>query len=931
VTPETWERIKHLFEAAVAQDPASRQEFLAKECAGDASVQQQVESLLASHERIGDFLQVPAVDPSALTPETKPSVFEQFAATVVRPEERPPRQRLGNYELIKEVGRGGMGVVYLAVRADDSFRKRVAIKLMRPGMDSEAILTRFRTERQILAILEHPHVARLLDGGTTEDGLPYLVMEYVDGKPLLQYCEVHRLSIEERLRLFLDICSAVQYAHGNLVVHRDLKPSNVFVTSDGKAKLLDFGIAKVLNAGLFGDPTATATALRVMTPEYASPEQIRGDHITVATDIYGLGLVLYELLTGCHPYRRAGQRPEELLRAICDQEPNKPSVAVSRLEESASVGDRSTSSSQSTAQARNILAKLRRDLLGDLDAIILRALRKEPQRRYASARELAEDIGCYLDGHPVLARTGNFGYRASKFVKRNKGALAAFTLIVIASLVGYALATRALQSRIAAQLAAGKALLHNADVVRPRAEQLRQESLAQFDAGNSDRAEQTWDQVQALNQKIEQAQAQAAQAFEAAINMGGRGRDLRTSFAALLYERALAAERDHRDAQLEELLARLSTYDEDGLYLRRWRAPARLAIRTAPLGASVLATLYEKREGYRREGNQRQLGTSPISGSDLAPGSYLLTLNLPDRPPVRMPILLSRGESVEFTVELPAQLPAGFIYIPAGRFLFGSTESDGPRRALFNGTSPIHQVRTNAYLISKTEVTFGEWISFLQELPPEERSRRRPATVMATIFGALDLAQDGTGGWRLKLQPTSFAYLAKSGEPLRYQQRSRRAEQDWLRFPVTGISWEDAQAYVHWLDRSGRVPGARLCDEREWERAARGADDRIFPHGDVLTTDDANFDATYERQSLAFGPDEVGSHPKSISPFGLSDMAGNVWELTRSVRANEKIVIRGGSWYHPALASRSDNREPVEPSTRTVYIGFRVCASAPKS
>src|SRR5262249_50657734 len=254
-----------------------------------------------------------------------------------------------------------------------------------------------------------------------------------------------------------------------------------------------------------------------------------------------------------------------------------------------------------------------------------------------------------------------------------------------------------------------------------------------------------------------------------------------------------------------------------------------------------------------------------------------LILTLSDRPRARLPILLSRGESVDLTVELPPRVPEGFVYIPAGRFLFGSTEEDGPRRALFS-TPPIHQVRPDGYFIGKTEVTFGEWVSFLQELPQEERSRRRPHTADTFIFGAVDLTQTEKSIWQLKLQPTEFAHSARVGELFHYRERSRRADQDWLRFPVTGISWKDANAYVDWLNRTGRVPGARLCDEHEWERAARGADDRRYPHGDQLGRDDANYDATYERKTLAFGPDEVGSHPQSVSPFGLSDMAGNVWE-----------------------------------------------------
>jgi formylglycine-generating enzyme required for sulfatase activity len=617
-----------------------------------------------------------------------------------------------------------------------------------------------------------------------------------------------------------------------------------------------------------------------------------------------------------------------LLRAICEQEPEKPSAAVSRVEAPAKVDDRAEHREAPTLVSNGSISRLRHDISGDLDAIVLKALRKEPQHRYATCKELADDICRYFDGHPVLARTGNFGYRASKFISRNRTSLAAFALILLACLVGYGVARQSLNARIDAQLGAARFLLQDAEAPRLKAEQLRRQALAQFDSGEGDAAERTWDEMRALEQKVERAQAQAARGFETALLLGGGRREVLADFAALLYQRALAAERDRHDAPLEELLARLSTYDEEGMYLRRWRTPARVAIRSVPASATVSASRYERQGGYRKEGPARQLGATPVPGSELDPGSYVLTLTPADRPPVRLPILLARGESVDLTIDLPARIPEGFVYIPAGRFLFGSAEEDGPRRALLL-TEPIHQLYTDAYLIGKTEVTFGEWISFLRELPLEERSRRRPNTVDAYSPGALELIQATRGRWLLKLRPTIFVHTAGEGDMIHYQQRSRRAEQNWLRFPVTGISWEDAEAYVRWLDRTGRVAGARLCDEREWERAARGADDRPFPHGDRLDSDDANFDATYNHQTLAFGPDEVGSHPQSVSPFGVSDMAGNVWELTRSAKREEQIVNRGGSWYHPQLASRSDNRERLEPSTRTMYIGFRVCASIP--
>src|SRR5215831_12152655 len=563
--PPGWDRVKLVFRDALALAPAERDAFLAQECAGDDRLRQEVESLLSAHAKAEQFIEVPAIE-------------DRLGATEVRAQEMPASQRVGNYELLKEIGRGGMGVVYLAVRADDSFRKRVAIKLIKRGMDTESVLRRFKNERQILATLEHPHIATLLDGGTTEDGLPYFVMEYVDGTPLLQYCDGNRLSVEQRLRLFLDVCSAVQYAHGHLVVHRDLKPSNVLVTSQGTAKLVDFGIAKVLNAEVLGQTSdETATALRVMTPEYASPEQIRGGLITIATDIYGLGLLLYELLTGRHPYRRVAQTPEELVRAICEHEPEKPSAAVSRVEESAKVDGHSGRHAALSADSMDTISRLRRDISGDLDAIVLKALRKEPERRYATCRELADDICRHVDGLPVLARTGNFGYLAGKFIRRNRLLVAAFALILVACLVGYAVAKQSLKARVDAQLTTANSLLQAVEGKRLKAERLRQQALARFDAGEGETAENAWDQMKALEQEVERARAQAARAFDAAILLGGARHDVRAGLAALLYERALAAERDRRHAQLEELLARLSTYDQEGVYLRQWHAPARVA------------------------------------------------------------------------------------------------------------------------------------------------------------------------------------------------------------------------------------------------------------------------------------------------------------------------------------------------------------------
>ena len=406
---ERWARVKELFEAAVDLDPNQRAALLDKECGGDESLRAEIESLLKSDEQTDGFIEQPAFAiPRDLFPDNaeEPVVGRQFGA----------------YQVIREIGRGGLGAVYLAARADDEYRKEVAIKLVRRGLDTEDILRRFRNERQILAQLDHPNIARLIDGGTTDDGLPYFVMEYVNGVPINAYCDANALSTTERLKLFRKVCEAITYAHQNLVIHRDLKPSNILVTQEGEPKLLDFGIAKLLSTGdeLF---TQTIPALRVMTPEYASPEQVKGDMIATTSDVYSLGVLLYELLTGQRPYRLKTRTPEEIARAITEQEPERPSTAVAK------------GAGNSKTQIPN--PKL---LRGDLDNIVLMAMRKEPARRYTSVGQFSEDIRRHLEQLPVRARKDTLRYRSEKFIRRHKVGVAAAALIAL-SLVGGIVAT----------------------------------------------------------------------------------------------------------------------------------------------------------------------------------------------------------------------------------------------------------------------------------------------------------------------------------------------------------------------------------------------------------------------------------------------------------------------------------------------------------
>jgi eukaryotic-like serine/threonine-protein kinase len=354
-------------------------------------------------------------------------------------------KRLGPYRLIREVGYGGMGTVYLGVRADDAFQKRVAIKVLKRGMDTDSIVRRFRRERQILASLEHPFIAGLLDGGTSPDGRPYFAMEYVEGEPVVDYCDANQLGTTARLELFRQICAAVQHAHQNLIIHRDIKPANVLVTADGTPKLLDFGIAKLFNPELAGDTLApTVPGLQLMTPEYASPEQVRGDAVTTATDVYSLGVLLYELLAGRLPYQLTSRAPADIVRIVCESEPMRPSTAVTTIEavpaadhptDGDAAKERATAARSGRLRTVDI-DRLQRQLAGDLDNIILKALSKEPSRRYASVDQFSEDVRRHLVGLPVIARKDTWGYRTTKFVRRNRAVVVAASVTFVALIAG---------------------------------------------------------------------------------------------------------------------------------------------------------------------------------------------------------------------------------------------------------------------------------------------------------------------------------------------------------------------------------------------------------------------------------------------------------------------------------------------------------------
>ena len=419
---ELFRRAEEVFLRVIALPEAARAAAVDQACRADPALAHEVHALLDHASRIDGFLEQPALVADLGVASREALAAEDLVGRLVGP-----------YRLERCIGSGGMGTVYLGRRADAESSPRVAIKLVKRGMDSDEILRRFRAERQTLAALHHPNIALLLDGGVAGSGQPYLVMEYVEGEPIDRYCDRHRLTVEARLALFLAICDAVRHAHQNLVVHRDLKPANILVSREGVPKLVDFGIAKLITPG--ERPQVTIPQERRLTPEYASPEQVTGRPVTTSSDVYSLGVLLYELLSGHQPYRFPTRTRSEIERVVAEDPSPMPSEAVTRVERDDA---RAPVTPEEVARARSSRPDaLARRLRGDLDTIVLMALRKEPERRYASVDHLADDLRRHLGGLPVSAHRDSFGYRFSKFARRHRAgtALGAALALLLAGAV----------------------------------------------------------------------------------------------------------------------------------------------------------------------------------------------------------------------------------------------------------------------------------------------------------------------------------------------------------------------------------------------------------------------------------------------------------------------------------------------------------------
>ncbi len=529
--------------------------------------------------------------------------------------------------------------------------------------------------------------------------------------------------------------------------------------------------------------------------------------------------------------------------------------------------------------------------------------------------------------------------REARFLRASRGAMrmrrivgvltvAAVPLVLMLLYVAATLRAReTLNSRIREHAEEARTALASARERVARSESLRQSAYHAFDERKQAEGERLWDQMRAAQGEVQQLFRRASGSAEAAFLIDSRRRDMRQLVGTILFEQAVTAERDLSQAQRDDLLQRLGLYDTDGSFRHRLEAPATVDIDSEPQGAKVTLTPIDAAFALQAE-RSYTLGTTPIRRAKLTPGVYLLSLSQSGRSDVRYPVRLERGESLNLRiyVPLPSQIPPGFVYIPAGRFLFGSTADDDSRRVFFSHV-PQHKLWTDSYLIARYETTFGEWLRFLRALPPDERQRRMPRTGNMGASGSLQLSQGKDGVFEFAEQPSDQLYRAREGQLIHYPGRSKLADQDWLKMPVTAITSDDAHAYISWLSSSGQLPGARLCSDPEWERVARGADGRPYPHGKRLTSDDANFDQTYGQAPLAIGLDEVGSHPASRSVFGVDDLVGNAYEWVTNSVSQRAYTLRGGAFYYDALTAHLDSRHEPEPGLRNFTAGLRVCVS----
>ncbi len=485
---------------------------------------------------------------------------------------------------------------------------------------------------------------------------------------------------------------------------------------------------------------------------------------------------------------------------------------------------------------------------------------------------------------------------------------------------------RATQNIIRAKLAEGQQELERARQLGAEVNELRQQAYDAFDAGEHDSGQNLWKKVEQRESKLTGDLRNLAQDLEATLTLDPDSEPTRFLLADTLYTRAVLAEQMYQTEQTGELLARMQLYDIDGSRDKQWRAPGLLALTTSPENVDYTIEKYMPDESGRLALHTTEFtGTTPLTELKLEPGSYRINLSKQGFTDVYAPVLIRRNEPVSFAIQLPTdgQIPPNFIYVPAGRTLYGS--SDRKLWNFFYQTVPIHAIETEAFLVAKYETTYAEWIAFLETLPAELRKPHIPGggSEQGIDSGLVQVSEEPPR-WQLRLSAGDTTYNVEQSQQLRYTSRKQRIEQDWEQLPVTNVTLKSALAYIQWLEKTGRVPGAHLCSEFEWERAARGADGRSYPHGESVAPQDLNFDETYNKITASMGPDEIGSYPNSVSPFGALDMGGNVFEWVASTDEASEYA-RGGSFSFDRISCTTTNRAPLPPNSQDPNVGLRVC------
>jgi formylglycine-generating enzyme required for sulfatase activity len=809
--------------------------------------------------------------------------------------------QIGRYVIVESVGSGAMGVVYGAY--DPELDRKVALKLLKPGHGAkETARERLLREAKAMARLQHPNVVAVHDVGVFE-GRVFLAMEFLGAGTIKSWLAEKPRTWREIVKVFAAAGRGLAAAHAAGIVHRDFKPDNVLLDKDGRPRVVDFGIAResgvveseidqatndiALEADARessgGRPllTLTKTGVLVGTPAYMAPEQFMGERSDERTDQFSFCVALYEALYGERPF--AG---DDML-----------SISLNVTQEQL----------RPLPRDRGVPAWVRR--------VIIRGLRADPSARWPTMAALITA----LERDPVTRRR-----------RLATGWGTAVVLVATVAVAGQIIRGRHAQveREIVKQLERARGSIAAAEAKATAARELRRRALAAYDGLNREEGDARWSEVRALIPAVDAGYEEAAQAFEAALIIDPGREQGHRQLADLRREHLYFAEEFRLDAKAQVLTARLADSEGPAKAHDVLGPAGKLSLQTTPPVSRAVLQVY----GRDPVSGRRILSSSGSvdangSATAIAPGSYRLILDGPGLARIVYPFEVGRGQQVNVELAIPraSDVPDGFSYVPPGEFWFG--DGDEQMRTQFLDTVPIHRRRTGAYLIARHETTYADWISFLEALPSEEADRHLPGG--STAARGWVRLRKVDGDWQLAFQSTVNRYTAKLGEPIVYLGRPVLAKQDWSRFPVAGISSTEMNDYLSWLRATGRVPGARLCSELEWERAARGADDRTFPHGDDLHPSDANFDLTYGKVDSAYGPDVVGAHAGSRSPFDVDDLAGNVLELVTSSQKRDELVIRGGAFFFGTATARSTNRQAVPPSFRDFTTGLRVCASLP--